>query len=223
METKSCIYCGRTLDVALLIDKAGKYRCKDEHNCLDYQAGEDPASSIDNADYISGIVTSALSEAKARIIAYKEKKDDRQREGGGDLVDGRGEAVNEFVWMKTVVDALAVEYQNNRKFVFQYDETEQTEYIISCYDEDRRSCFTVKIDQGNGSGYLLTVTKDDRVPEADILYKEFIYKSYPNSRREDVIKDVSVLLVALEGEKEMLPSLMSEFRQDIESRYYPCD
>lgn len=223
METKSCIYCGRTLDASLLIDKAGKYRCKDENNCLDYQTGEDPDGSIKNADYVSGVVKSALTEAAQRITAYKGRTVDRTTDGGGDLVDGTEESINEFAWMKTVVDALATEYQNNRKFVFQFAETERNEYVISFYGEDRRSCFTVKIDHGNGSKYALTVTKDDRVPEADILYREFIYKSYPSSRREDVIKDLSVLLVALQEEEVIIPSLLSEFRQEIESRYYPCD
>lgn len=223
METKICIYCGRTLDVNLLIDKAGKYRCKDEHNCLDYQTGEDPASSIENADYVSGVVKSALAEAAQRITVYKGRMDDRKTGGGGDLVDSTEESINEFAWMKTVMDALAIEYQNNQKFVFQFAETEKNEYVISFYDEDRRSCFTVKIDCGNGSRYALTVTKDDRVPEADILYKEFIYKSYPSSRREDVIMDLSVILIVLEKEKDMIPALLYKFRSEIESRYYRCD
>ena len=223
METKICIYCGRTLEMNHLLEKAGKYRCKDENNCLDFQAGEDPDKSIENADYVSGVVKSALSEAAQRITAYKGRKGDRKRESGDDRTGGGEESFNEFAWMKAVVDALAMEYQNHRTFVFQYDETGKNEYLISCYDEDRRSCFTVKIYHYGGSGYALTVTKDDRIPEADILYKEFIYKSYPGSQREDVIKDVSVLLAALEEEKDMIPFLLSEFRQDIESRYYPLD
>ena len=103
--------------------------------------------------------------------------------------------------------------------MFQYDETEKNEYVISVYDADRRSCFTVKIDHGNGSRYSLTVTKDDRVADTDNLYKEFIYKSYPSSQREDVIKDLSVILIALEEEKDVIPALLNAFRREIESRY----
>ena len=59
METKICIYCGRTLDLSMLSEKAGTYRCKDENDCLAYQTGDEEDDSIDHPDYISDIVKSS--------------------------------------------------------------------------------------------------------------------------------------------------------------------
>jgi len=222
METKICIYCGRTLDVNQLLEKAGKYRCKDENNCLDYQTREDPADSIENPDYISDIVKSSLTEAAQRIAAYKGAKDDQTKSGTGDHVERSEESIAEFTWMKSVVDALALEYKKNQKFLFQYDETKNNGYKISFNDEDNHLYFTVKTDHRNGSRYSLTVAKKDMVADTDPLYNEFIYKSYPSNQREDVIKDVSVILIALEGEKDRIPALLNAFRREIESRCYQC-
>jgi hypothetical protein len=218
METKICIYCGRTLDVNLLIDKAGKYRCKDENNCLDYQTGEDPADSIENSDYVSDVVKSSLTEAGRRVATYKGAKDDQTKGGTEKHAESSEESTAEFTWMKTVLDALAAEYQKNQKFAFQYDETKNNQYKIAFNDTDRLS-FTVKIDHKNGSRYSLTVAKENAVADTDSLYKEFIYKSYPGNQREDVIQDLSVILIALEGEKDLIPSLLYEFRREIESRH----
>ncbi len=218
METKICIYCGRTLDVNLLIDKAGKYRCKDENNCLDYQTREDPADSIHNADYISDVVKSSLTEAAQRIATYKAIKNDQAKNGTGDHDERSEESIAEFAWMKSVVDALALEYQNNQKFVFQYDETKNNPYTISFNDADHQLHFMIKIAHGNGSRYSLTVAKEDAVADAGPLYKEFIYKSYPSSQREDVIGDLSVILIALKEEKGVIPTLLNAFRTEIESR-----
>jgi hypothetical protein len=223
METKICIYCGRALDMNLLIDKAGKYRCKDENNCLDYQTREDPADSIENADYISNIVKSSLSEAAQRIAVYKGAKDDQAKGGAEDHAERSEESLAEFTWMKSVVDALALEYQKNQKFVFQYDETMKNEYIVSFNDADHHLYFTVKIDHISGSRYSLTVAREERVADTDPLYGEFIYKSYPIRQREDVIEDLSVILIVLEKEKDMIPALLYKFRNEIESRYYRCD
>lgn len=223
METKICIYCGRTLDVNQLKDKDGKYRCKDENNCLDYQTREDPANSIDDADYISNIVKSSLTEAAQRIAMYKRKKDDRTKSGSGDDVESSEESIAEFRWMKAVVDAIALEYKKNQKFIFQYDETLNNQYTISLNDAEHHLYFTVKIDHVGGSRYSLTVAKEDVVAGTDHLYNEFIYKLYPDNRREDVIQDLSVILIALEGEKDVIPALLKEFRLEIESRYHRCD
>lgn len=217
METKICIYCGRTLDANLLIDKAGKFRCKDENNCLDYQTKEDPADSLEDADYISDVVKSSSAEAARRIAAYKAGNDDLKKEGAGDPVERSEESIAEFAWMRTVLDAFAAEYQKNRKFVFQYDKTMHNRYNILFNDEDHHSYFTVKIAHGSGSRYALIVARGDRTADADPLYQEFIYKSYPNDRREDLVQDLSVILIVLEGDQHLIPTLLYEFRSEIES------
>ena len=125
METKICIYCRRTLDLNKLLEKAGKYRCKDENNCLEYQNREDPANSIENTDYISDVVKSYLIEARQRIATYKNTKDHQTKSSMGDTVKISEESIAEFTWMKSVVDVLASEYKENNKFVFQYDETKK--------------------------------------------------------------------------------------------------
>lgn len=220
METKSCIYCGRTLDVDRLLEKAGTYRCKDENDCLEYQAGEDPADSIEDADYISSVVKSSLAEAAQRIAAYKEAKKDPSNSSMEDLSQ---ESIDEFTWMKSVLEALALEYKENGKFVFHYDETKKNEYQISFKDADPLLYFTVKIVHRDGSGFALTTAKRDIADHIDTLYKEFIYKSYPGSQREDLIEDLSVILIALAGEKDLITGLLNEFRMEIETRYYHSD
>jgi len=69
----------------------------------------------------------------------------------------------------------------------------------------------------------MTAAKEDMVANTDPLYKEFIYKLYPSNRREDVIQDLSVILIALEGKKDLIPALLNEFRREIECRYHQCD
>ena len=223
METKICIYCRRTLDLNELLEKAGKYRCKDENSCLKYQDREDPANSTENADYISHVVKSSLIEAAQRIAAYKSTKDYQTKSSIGDNVKISQESIAEFEWMKSVVDVLASEYKENYKFVFQYDETKSNEYKISFNDADKNLYFTVKIDNITGSRYSLTVAEEDIVTDAAHLYKEFIYKLYPSSQREGVIKDLSVILIAFEEEKDLISALLNEFRVEIESRYYNND
>jgi hypothetical protein len=223
METKNCIYCGRTFDVDRLLEKAGTYRCKDENDCLEYQAGEDPADSIEDADYISAVVKSSLAEATRRIAAYKDAKKDQSKSSMEDRVEISQESIDEFTWMKSAVEALALEYKENKKFVFQCDETKKIVYQISFNDADPLLYFTVKIGHRDGSGYALIAAKGDMPDHTDTLYKEFIYKSYPGSQREDLIQDLSVILIALAGEKELISGLLNEFRMEIESRYYHSD
>lgn len=223
METKSCIYCGRTLDVDRLLEKAGTYRCKDENDCLEYQAGEDPADSVESVDYISEMVKSFLTEAAQRIAAYKGAREDRSKSSTGDGAEISQESTDEFTWMKSAVEALALEYKEKQKFVFQYDETKKNEYQISFTDADPPLYFTVKIVHRDGSSYSLITAKGEITDNTDPLYKEFIYKSYPGSRREDLIQDLSVILIALDGEKDLISGLLNEFRMDIESRYYHSD
>ena len=145
MEAKVCIYCQRTLDLNKLSEKAGKYRCKDENDCLEYQTKEDPANSIKNADYISDVVKSSLIAAAQRIATYKSTKDYQVKSSVGGDVKISQESIAEFAWMKSVVDVLASEYKENNKFAFQYDETKNNEYKISFNDTDNNLCFTVKI------------------------------------------------------------------------------
>lgn len=223
METKVCIYCQRTLELNRLLEKAGKYRCKDENDCLGYQNGTDPADSADSADYISAVVKSSLSEAAQRIAAYKRIKEDRTKSGSGESGKASQESIAGFAWLKSVLDVLAAEYKDNHQLVFQYDETKNAEYRISLNDADSHLHLTVKMDNVTGSGYRLTVAGEDAAAGADPLYKEFIYKRYPGSQSEDVIKDVSVILLAFAGEKDLQSVLLNEFRMEIESRYYKND
>ena len=79
---------------------------------------------------------------------------------------------------------------------------------------------TVKIDNITGSRYSLIVAKEDIAANTDHLYKEFIYKLYPSSQREDVIKDLSVILIAFKEEQDLISALLNKFRMEIESRSY---
>ena len=223
METKICIYCRRTLDLNELLEKAGKYRCKDENNCIEYQTREDPANSIENTDYISDVVKSSLIEARQRIATYKSTKDNQTQSSMGDNVKISEELIAEFKWMQSVIDVLASEYKGNNKFVFQYGDHKSNEYNISFSDADNNLYFTVKIDNITGSRYSLIVSLQGIIANKDHLYEEFIYKSYPSSQREDVIKDLSVILLAFKEEKEHISALLNEFRMEIEARSYYND
>jgi hypothetical protein len=222
METKICIYCHRTLDLNALSEKAGKYRCKDENNCIEYQNREDPANSIEDADYISDIVKSSLLDAAQRIAAYKGTKDRQIKSSMGDNTKISQESADDFAWMKSVLDVLAAEYKEKHKFVFQYDES-RSEYKMSYNDADSHLNFTVKIDNLTGSRCSLIVATGDMSAHSDHLYQEFIYKIYPGSQREDVIKDLSVILMAFEEAKDLISALLNEFRMEIESRHYDFD
>jgi hypothetical protein len=208
MATEACIYCGRTLDSSELVNKAGKYRCKNEQDCLDYQTKDDSADFREDPEYMPNLVKSSLSEAAQRIAAYKTTKDH---------AGTSAEWIAEFAWMKAVIDALVVEYKEKPKFAFQYDEN-NSEYKIYFNDADHSGSFKVKIGILAGSRYSLIVAKAYGVAGAEDLYQEFIYKSYPGDQREDVIKDLSVILLAFEGEKGLQSALLSELRREIESR-----
>ena len=218
METKICIYCGRALDLNQVSEKGGKYRCKDENDCLEYQTKEDPADSIDNADYISAVVKSSLSEAPQRIGTYKKTRDDRAKNSRVDHAEVSGESTAEFAWMKAAVDVLASEYKENSRFAFRYDGTNGSEYEISFHDEKDNSHFVVQIGNNAGSRYALVVAKKGAAAGTEPLYEEFIYKSYPCTKREEVVRDLSLILVIFEKEKNLLPALLNELRAEIESR-----
>jgi hypothetical protein len=223
MEANICIYCRRTLDLNELLEKTGKYRCKDENNCLEYQNREDPADSVENPDYFSDVVKSSLIEAAQRIATYKRTKDYQTKSSTGDHIKISDESIAEFAWMKSVVDVLASEYKEHSKFLFQHDDTKSNEYIISFNGEDNNLYFTVKVESIAGSRYSLIVAKEDIAAGTDHLYKEFIYKLYADSQREEVIKDLSVVLLAFDGEKDLISALLNEFRTEIESRSYHRD
>lgn len=220
METKICIYCGRNLGLNELIEKAGKYRCKNENDCLEYQTGEDPVGSIDNADYISDIIRSSSSEAATRITGYKQAREDRGRKID---VATEEESKAEFAWMKTVLDGLASEYRQKDRFLFRYDDAPKTDYEISFNDTANDAHFTVKIELPSGFRYSLAVAEKNRIADQNPLYGEFIFKTYPISEREDVIRDLIVILKIFEGEADLLSALLNEFRMEIESRQYPGD
>lgn len=220
METKTCIYCGRNLGLNELIEKAGRYRCLNENDCLEYQTGEDPDGSIDNADDVSDIIQSSSSEAARRIDGYRQTRADRSQKNE---VESSEESKAEFAWMKTVLDGLAFEYKEKGRFVFPYDDSPKNEYRIFLNDTFYDAVFTVKIEIIAGSRYSLAVAKEDKISDKDPLYGEFIFKTYPISQREDVIGDVTVILKIFEGEADLLSALLNEFRMEIESRQYPGD
>lgn len=223
MEKKSCIYCGRAFGVDQLLERAGTYRCKDENNCLEYQAGDDPADSMDNADYISDLVKSSLAGAAERIAAYGETRGDRSKSGPGDRVEMSDESIDEAMWVKSALEALAQEYKEKQSFVFQFDETGNTAHTVSFSDAGQDLHVTVKIEHQGGSQFSLIAARQDQTENAEPLYGEFIYKSYPGDRREELIGDLSVILVALEGEKDRIPAVLNAFRREIESRCYHED
>jgi len=223
METQVCIYCRRTLDLSQLLERGGKYRCKDENGCLEYQNRDDSVDSGENADYISDVVKSSLMEARQRIAAYKTATDDLKKIGTGDHDRISEESIPEFAWMKSVVDVLASEYKENHKYIFQYDGTNNPEYRIAFNDADNQMNFTVRIHSLAGSGYALTVARGETTADQDRLYDEFIYKSYPGDQREDVVQDLSVMLIAFQEEKGILSALLNAFRMEIESGSYHHD
>ncbi len=98
METKICIYCGRTLDLSMLSEKAGTYRCKDENDCLAYQTGEEADDSIDHPDNISDLVKASLSDAAefVLLLLQNEESSDHRSYRRGFNKDGRGNNRREF-------------------------------------------------------------------------------------------------------------------------------
>ncbi len=221
METKICIYCGRTLDLSMLSEKAGTYRCKDENDCLAYQTGDEEDDSIDHPDYISDIVKSSLSDAAERVAVYKQMKNDQTMlDHTGEDSKTAEETIAEFARLKSLIDGFASEYMERDRFQFQYEEVFQDEYRISFSDSTNNLNFIIKIKNIPGSRCLLTIARKLMADDKDSVFEEFIFKSYPMNRQEDVVKDVSVILLILEEEKELLPALFKEFRMEVEARHY---
>ncbi len=210
MATGVCIYCGRTLDVQELLDKAGKFRCKNEQDCLDYQTRDDAAGNLEDPEYWPRIVKSALGDAAERLAAYGTPKDPA----------GTGESAEESGWMRAAIDALAAEYREKPRFAFRYDESGNT-FGVSFGDADRGSHFTAQIGILAGSRYALTVAGADRGGDPGDVYREFIYKTYPADRREEALQDLSVVLLVFDAEEGARPALLGEFRREIEARCYP--
>ena len=77
----------------------------------------------------------------------------------------------------------------------------------------------IKIKNIPGSRCLLTIARKLMADDKDSVFEEFIFKSYPMNRQEDVVKDVSVILLILEEEKDLLPALFNEFRMEVEARH----
>lgn len=223
METESCIYCRRTLDVGELLEKAGKYRCKDENGCLEYQNREEPVDEAAMAEYLSDLVQSSLMDARRRIAAYKDAKEDPATGIKGEDARASEASIAEFAWMRSALDVLAAQYRENHPFAFGYDETKGNEYKILWNDADNDFSFAVWVSHSPGSGYALRVAKNSGVADPDPLYAAFIYKSYPDGEKEDVVKDLAVLLMALKEDRGLLADLLGRFRTEIEARSYRRD
>ena len=221
METKICIYCGRTLDLSMLSEKVGTYRCKDENDCLAYQTGDEEDDSIDHPDYISDIVKSSLSDAAERVAVYKQMKNDQTMlDHTGEDSKTAEETIAEFARLKSLIDGFASEYKERDRFKFQYEVTLQNEYRISFNDSVDNNNIVIILKNISGSRCLLTVARKLMADDTDSVFEEFIFKSYSMNRQEDVVKDVSVILLILEEEKELLPALFKEFRMEVEARHY---
>ena len=221
METKICIYCGRTFDLSMLLEKAGTYRCKDENDCLAYQTGEEADDSIDHPDYISDIVKSSLNDAAERVAVYKQAKNDQTIDHTGEDSKTAEETIPEFARLKSLIDGFASEYKEKDRFKFQYEEALQNEYRIFFSDSANNLIFIIKLKGIPGSRCLLTVAGKRIEADTDSVFEEFIFKSYPMNRQEDIFKDLSVILLILEEKKDILPALFNEFRMDVETRHFP--
>ena len=221
METKICIYCGRTLDLSMLSEKAGTYRCKDENDCLAYQTGEEADDSIDHPDNISDLVKASLSDAAERVAVYKQAKNHQTIDRTGeDSTKTAEETIAEFARLKSLIDGFASEYKERDRFKFQYEETLQNEYRISFNDSVDNNNIVIILKNISGSRCLLTVARKLMADDTDSVFEEFIFKSYPMNRQEDIVKDLSVILLILEEEKDLLPALFNEFRMEVEARHY---
>ena len=130
------------------------------------------------------------------------------------------ETIAEFARLKSLIDGFASEYMERDRFQFQYEEVFQDEYRISFSDSTNNLNFIIKIKNIPGSRCLLTVARKLMADDKDSVFEEFIFKSYPMNRQEDVVKDASVILLILEEEKDLLPALFKEFRMEVEARHY---
>jgi hypothetical protein len=214
METGVCIYCSRTIDLPALREKGGKYRCKNEDDCLEYQTRVNSPDSPEDPEDMPNLIKSFLSEAAERIPLYKTAK---AHAGGSG--DASVEATAAWAWLKSALDALASEYRGKTRF--QFHDGENGGYDISFNDGDQNRFFKVTIAPVSRSRYALTVAETDPAAAGETLYREFIYTSYPVSGRDQVIQDLCVVLLAFDGEGELRSPLLRQFRMDIESRQYP--
>jgi hypothetical protein len=212
METGVCIYCGRTLALPALLEKGGKFRCKDEDDCLDYQTRVNSPDSPEEPEDMAGLIKTFLSEAAQRIAACRTDGEPAGEAGG----TAEEEAVR--TWMASALAALAAEYRE--KADFQFHAGENGAYDISYRAADRAGSFTVGLAPLARSRYALTVAAADAAAAGETLYREFIYKSYPGSRREEALRDLSVLLLVLAGEGDRRSALLRQFRMEFEARCY---
>ena len=122
-----------------------------------------------------------------------------------------------FAWMKSALDGLAAKYAGNQKFTFTYDEATKNRYRI-VFNDARTGHFTADLANPAGVRYWLYVTRGE-VP-AGRTEDAFLYKSYPDDRREEAFGDLVTILLALESEPDTVDTLLNEIRKDLESR---CD
>lgn len=204
METGICIYCGRTLALQELLEKGGTYRCRDEEDCLAYQSGGDAVG--DDPEALADLVRSCLSEAEERLVAY------RGEPAGGD------EALAVFDGMKAALDAFAEAYRGKEAFRFQSEDGGG--YGVAFQAGEGREGFTISVAPQTGSRYGLIVAAGASTAVSEGLYRQFIYKSYPESRMEDLLQDLAVVLLALDAAEGERAVLLERFRREIEPRSY---
>jgi len=208
MDTGVCMYCNRTLALPELLDKGGKYRCKNEEDCLAEQIRLNAPDSPDDPEDLAVWAKSLLAEAEQRIIGY------RTAETGGEASE---EALTAFVGIKAAIDALAAEYREKPEYRFQPDE--KGAYAIAFQAADGSGFFKVLVAPLARARYALTVAKTESAADSIDPYREFIYKSYPENQREDLLQDLAVVLLAFAGEGRR-SGLLSQFKREIEARSY---
>ena len=205
METGGCMYCGRTPALSELLEKGGKYRCKNDADCLEFQIR---THSPDAPDDPSAPVKAALAEAAGRLAAYGT---------GPEHVERSADAPAECGWMKAALDLLAAEYREKTEFRFQADG--KGGHAIAFQAADGSGTFKAAVAPLTPSGYALIVARTaDSVADGEDLYREFIYKSYPEERRETLLEDLAVVLLAFAGAGERRVALLGRLRREIEAR-----
>ena len=214
METGVCIYCGRTLDLPALREKGGKYRCKNEDDCLEYQTRVNSPDSPEDPEDMPNLIKSFLIEAAQRISLYKTAK-----EHAGGSGDASEEATAAWAWLKSALDALAAEYRGKTRFQFHDDENGG--YDISFNDvrpeqilqgQDRSGFpIEIRIDRGrNGPGRR----RGDTVPG---IHLHVLPSQRAGSGHSGPVRRPAGLR---RGGGTPITSLR-QFRTDIESRQYP--
>lgn len=204
MGTGNCIYCGRTLALSELLEKDGKYRCKNDADCLEFQIRTHSPDAPEEPDDLSALVKAALAEAAGRIAAYGTEPEPAAASEGTPAAGA---------WM--AIDLLAAEFGEKAGFRFSTGETGEAAIAFQAATGE---AFTVTIAPQPRGGYTLTVARAASPAEPVGLYREFIYKSYPEERREELRGDLAVLLLAFAGEEERRSALLGRFRREIEAR-----